>query len=257
MHGYYSRLLASLASSWRALFQTEFSIVVVQLAAYGGGDHGSEAARAADPLPALRAAQAAAVAATPRAALALALDIGDTKSNSTPPENPHCHNDGAIHPRNKTEVGRRIALALGALEGLLPPGVVATGPVPGTIAPRADGGAGATVTFAPASAPGGALALAPTADCAEFLPPSAPRFCCQTPGANDTFPFELRAGAGAGATYTLAAATLRAGGAVDVEPLGGATGPFTGVRFARQAVPLCVVVNAQGLPLAPFDATIA
>lgn len=89
----YEKLLPVLIRDWRARFQVgDFPFFIVQLANYLGrktepGD--SEWAR-------LREAQLHVSQAVPRAGLAVAIDIGDAKD---------------IHPKNKQEVGRRLALA--------------------------------------------------------------------------------------------------------------------------------------------------
>ncbi|HJU56399.1 MAG TPA: sialate O-acetylesterase [Pyrinomonadaceae bacterium] len=89
----YERLLPVMIRDWRARFQSgDFPFLIVQLANYLGrktvpGD--SEWAR-------LREAQLKISQAVPRAGLAVAIDIGDAKD---------------IHPKNKQEVGRRLALA--------------------------------------------------------------------------------------------------------------------------------------------------
>ncbi|HEY0375852.1 MAG TPA: sialate O-acetylesterase [Pyrinomonadaceae bacterium] len=89
----YERLLPVMIRDWRARFQSgDFPFLIVQLANYLGrknepGD--SEWAR-------LREAQLHISQAVPRAGLAVAIDIGDAKD---------------IHPKNKQEVGRRLALA--------------------------------------------------------------------------------------------------------------------------------------------------
>jgi len=59
-HGYYAKLLPELIRSWRRLFRTNFTVLVEQLAAYSAPDL-TTAERGADPLPALREAQAAAL----------------------------------------------------------------------------------------------------------------------------------------------------------------------------------------------------
>jgi hypothetical protein len=101
-HNYYHTLLSALISSWRALFDVTFSVVVVQLAAYKNSVGNGSA------LPELRAAQQLGASAQPHTGLAYPIDIGDDIRDVYP--NPgRCHEFGGIHPRNKTEVGRRVA----------------------------------------------------------------------------------------------------------------------------------------------------
>lgn len=91
--GQYEKLLAVMIRDWRARFQSgDFPFLIVQLANYLGrktvpGD--SDWAR-------LREAQLKVSQAVPQSGLAVAIDIGDAKD---------------IHPKNKQEVGRRLALA--------------------------------------------------------------------------------------------------------------------------------------------------
>lgn len=95
----YSRLLPALFADWRARFENpDLQMLVVQLANYGPA-----ATQPADSLwAALRESQRLAVAADPHAGLALAIDIGDRYD---------------IHPTNKQEVGRRLALEALRLAG--------------------------------------------------------------------------------------------------------------------------------------------
>jgi sialate O-acetylesterase len=88
----YERLLAGLFADWRRDFGADLPFLVVQLAGYGP----ASAAPQDSAWAALREAQRRAVAADQHAALALAVDIGDRWD---------------IHPANKQELGRRLALA--------------------------------------------------------------------------------------------------------------------------------------------------
>lgn len=72
---------------------------------------------------------------------------------------PPCGTFGKIHPRNKTEVGRRLALKFAQLEGILPAGVVPEGPIATGIVPTSTG---VEIHYDNVQ---GALALLPTADC--------------------------------------------------------------------------------------------
>lgn len=91
----YRRLLPALIADWRARFQSPLDFYIVQLAAYD-----DKGARTPDAWPEVREAQALTANTVPGTGLAVAVDIGD-------------RND--IHPQNKAEVGRRLALA--ALHG--------------------------------------------------------------------------------------------------------------------------------------------
>jgi sialate O-acetylesterase len=88
-HGEYHRLFAAMITSWRADFgQGDFPFYWVQLASYGAGNP------AGTDWAFLREAQARTLS-LPATGMAVAIDIGDTEN---------------IHPRNKQEVGRRLAL---------------------------------------------------------------------------------------------------------------------------------------------------
>ena len=261
--------------SWRALFQSTFSTLVMQLAPYGAVDE-RPALRSAASLPLLRANEAAAVASlgAATAALVVPLDVGDDGfSTYTPPSPRH----GGLHPRNKTEFGRRLMLQWGALEGLLAQGVVSSGPVQPSAAVEAGGGS-VLLSFAGGGGSGGGgggVALAPTTDCVTtggLKPPNAsPDFCCQhLVGSSSTpqgFPFELRMGAqgefvlanaSALAAPPLQSLALRGAAAaapvlrlVPLNASDAAAGNITAVRYAWQGYPLCVVMGG-GLPAPPF-----
>ena len=250
----YARLLPSLVESWRALFATPFTALVVMLAPSARTDE-VPAERSADAWPVLRNAQLS-VLALNGTGMIYPIDMGDDgKTVYTPPTPRH----GGLHPRNKTEFGRRLALAWAEAEGLLPAGVVARGPDFAGAAVEA-GGATVLVTFAPGPARA-ALALAPTTDCATDgrVPPpgNSSAHCCQ----NDVtdarsphgFPFELEAG---GAWVLARAAVVAApdgAPAVRLAPLAATGAALSGrVRYAWDNWPLCGVVNAAGLPLPPF-----
>ena len=261
-HNYYQRLLPELISSWRTLFNVNFTAVIVQLAAYTN-PVGNGAA-----LPDLRAAQQAGATSQPHTGLAYPIDIGDDIRNIYP-NRAGCHEFGGIHPRNKTEVGRRVALRLAVLEGIAPRGA-ADGPIATSFTPAADG-RGGRITFSNARS----LRLSPTADCRSIGEIPAPlnasaSSCCQTlaaggradggradgGGANGSwgFPFELQRAASG--VYVTARATID-GATVTLAPLHlNATadeGPFVGFRMAWSSFPLCVLTNQNGLPGAPTE----
>ena len=151
--------------------------------------------------------------------------------------------------RNKTEVGRRLALRLAVIEGVLPAGAIGEGPRPGA-ASQSNGAV--TIVLDAATSPG--AALVPTADC-ESIGNVKPGQCCQSAAAGAvSFPFELRLADNT--TYVVASAALQGGDAAPaavLTPVDAAQkGPFTGVRYAWQGVPLCSVTNAGSLPMGPF-----
>lgn len=104
----YRRLLPELIRDWRGRFAVgDFPFLIVQLANYMKRRDQPEPSNWAE----LREAQYLTTKAVPNAQVALAIDIGEADD---------------IHPRNKREVGRR--LALGALAGTYGRPVEASGP---------------------------------------------------------------------------------------------------------------------------------
>ncbi len=93
----YRTLLPTMINDWRSRWGVgDFTFLIVQLANFRDrGDTPRDTAWAQ-----LREAQAMTAASLPKTGLALAIDIGDSKD---------------IHPRNKQEVGRRLALAARAI----------------------------------------------------------------------------------------------------------------------------------------------
>ena len=260
----YASLLPALVDSWRALFASSFTAYVFQLAPYGSVDEAPQQ-RSSDTLPLLREAQLAVLrnsssSAPANAAVVVPLDLGDDGHTVyTPPSARH----GGLHPRNKTEFGRRMALRFGELNGLLAAGVASTGPQP-LRATLDAGGASVTLAFAPPSAaggPGSQLRLAPTQFCATQGALPAPwnassANCCQAElgqaRALHGWPFELRVNG----SYVLARATVvaLAGGApgVSLAPLNASAGALQAVRYGWQGWPLCVLGNEAGLPAGQF-----
>ena len=89
----YALLLKTLIADWRGRFHCKnLPFGVVQLANYGGLSHESGAAP-------VREAQTAVASEVPDVGLAVAIDLGD----------------GCIHPPNKRDVGRRLALWAGPM----------------------------------------------------------------------------------------------------------------------------------------------
>jgi sialate O-acetylesterase len=92
----YRRLLPLMASGWRHDFGQEFPFYIVQLANFGRrGDSPARDPWTVSLWSVLRESQTLAAETLPKSGLAVAIDIGDPKQ---------------IHPTNKQEVGRRLAL---------------------------------------------------------------------------------------------------------------------------------------------------
>lgn len=105
----YARLLPAMMTDWRNAFGTDLPFLIVQLAGFGPlADRPTDSQWAQ-----LREVQRLAAVPANNAALVTAVDIGD-------------HFD--IHPTNKQELGRRLALAARRL--ILNENVVASGPEP-------------------------------------------------------------------------------------------------------------------------------
>ena len=96
----YRRLLPVMVSGWRRDFDQEFPVYIVQLANFGRrGDSPASDPWRVSLWSVLRESQVLAAAALSKSGLAVTIDIGDPKQ---------------IHPKNKQEVSRRLALiALG------------------------------------------------------------------------------------------------------------------------------------------------
>ncbi len=103
----YRTLFPALIEDWRALWGREIPFVFVQLTAFGTNDPSISESSWAE----LREAQLMTLD-LPATAMAVTIDIGDTKD---------------IHPKNKQEVGRR--LALGALKAAYDCDIAYSGPV--------------------------------------------------------------------------------------------------------------------------------
>lgn len=89
----YRRLLTAMIGAWRKAFGVgDFPFLIVQLAAFEAPKH--------EDWPALREAQLQVMQTVPGTGMAVAVDIGDAKD---------------VHPTNKQEVGRRLALVARAV----------------------------------------------------------------------------------------------------------------------------------------------
>ncbi len=91
----YQELLPNLINDWRTRWNHEFSFYIVQLASYGNRLPVTQEAGQNDTWAELQDAQRLTVQTLPRTGLVVANDIGERDD---------------IHPKNKQEVGRRLAL---------------------------------------------------------------------------------------------------------------------------------------------------
>lgn len=191
----YADLLTQLIGGWRQAWgQGEFPFLIQQLVNFNGGPA---------TWPELRAAQQKVVESVPRTGLAVGIDIGD-------PDN--------IHPANKQEVGRRLALV--ALREVYGRAVVAAGPRP--LESRFEANH-VVLTFDPGDQQPG-LVLQAGADTSFEVAGSDGKFEPAT--------VEVRA-----TTLTLRTAKVR-------EP--------RAVRYAWHGNPTATLFNRAGLPAAPF-----
>ena len=91
----YQELLPTMINDWRKRWDSEFPFYIVQLASYGNKKPVSTNAGEPDTWAELQEAQYLTAITLPKCGLAVANDIGEEKD---------------IHPKNKQEVGRRLAL---------------------------------------------------------------------------------------------------------------------------------------------------
>jgi len=91
----YQELLPNMINDWRTRWNNEFSFYIVQLANFGNGQPVNKEAGVADTWAELQEAQYLTTITLPKTGLAVINDIGEEKD---------------IHPKNKQEVGRRLAL---------------------------------------------------------------------------------------------------------------------------------------------------
>jgi sialate O-acetylesterase len=213
----YACRFPAMISDWRTKFhRSTLSFFYVQLAGFSPGST----------WPWMRAAQGAALA-LPHVGMVAAIDLGD-------PESPL----GAIHPRRKQEVGRRLSLSVRAIQYQERGGLVYTGPTLSGVQLHSEPTHSmATLSFVPGTADG--LHLQGAAACTH---------CCQQP------PYEVL---GANRNWTrVAMAHVRNG---DEVVLVTAVGTIYGIRYAWEPRPECSLYNGSGgpddhgaLPAAPF-----
>jgi sialate O-acetylesterase len=215
----YACRFPAMITDWRQKFELpDLSFVYVQLAGFSPGKTWAY----------VRAAQDAALQ-LPRVGMAAAIDIGDPDSPS-----------GAIHPRRKQEVGRRVALTVRSIQYKERGGLVHMGPILTSVqfAGQPTNHMVATLGFEPGTADG--LHLAGAAGCTS---------CCAIP------PFEALDSSGiwsrviANKIHNEESLLLLA-----------SSPQIYGIRYAWEPAPECILYNGQGgpddhlgLPAAPFE----
>lgn len=201
--GAYAKLLAGLMADWRKQFERDLPFIVVQLPGYGMPSAKPESSSWAK----LRDAQRAAVAADRNAALVVTIDIGERYD---------------VHPANKQEVGRRIALAARRL--VYGDAVAASGPVAENATRN-----GRKIAVRFADVENGLVAYS----------------------AAMPIGFEL---CGSADSCVFASAAITKGEVVLSVPARMAP---THVRYCWGDGPICTLFDGAGMPAAPFDLPIA
>lgn len=198
----YRRLLPTMVNGWREDFGQEFPFYIVQLAGFAKrGDSPASDPWRVSVWSVLRESQAIAATTLPKSGLAVAIDIGEAQQ---------------IHPKNKQDVGRRLALVALAKEygqkreysGPVFSAVKFEGPTAVVSFTHADGLA--------AKVGGAVTGFVIAGDDGVFQPAEA----------------------------TIEGNTLRVSSPKVSKPIA--------VRYAWAAYPDCNLVNAAGLPAVPF-----
>jgi sialate O-acetylesterase len=210
----YQALLAGLMADWRRQFDAQLPFLIVQLPNYGKLSSVPQESGWAE----LREAQRQAVAQDAHAGLAVTIDIGDA------------HN---LHPTNKQDVGRRLALAARRViygESIAPSGPVAVSAVRAEGALRADRAGGTD---------GGVRVIVGFGDVEDHLV----AFSHDTP-----IGFELCGDAPQSCQF--AEARIDGKNVVLASRNGAAA---TRVRYCWADSPICTLFDASGLPAGPLE----
>ena len=198
----YGRLLPALIADWRQRFGADVPFIVVQLPGYGPPITKPDESKWAD----LREVQRRVVDETPNAGLAVTIDLGQRDN---------------IHPTNKQEVGRRLALIARKL--IYGENIVASGPTPLT---AVQNGNTVTVSFANV---GNGLAIYESNRPISFELCDAAKHCSFVDATQNQNEIILDA---------------------SLVP-----SPAT-VRFCWADSPICNVYNPDGLPAVPFEISV-
>ena len=219
----YACRFPAMISDWRQKFDLpDLSFFYVQLAGYAPGKT----------WPYLRAAQDAALQ-LPRVGLAAAIDLAD-------PDSPN----GAIHPRRKQEVGRRLSLTARAIQYEERGDLIHTGPILSgvhlSVSTEGSHRRTATLSFVPGTAD--RLHLQGTAACTT---------CCSEA------PFEIMNASG---NWTRVAEARVREDVEEIVIVAGSIQPIWGIRYVWEPKPECALYNGHcgadchsALPAAPFE----
>ena len=199
----YDRMLPALIADWRQRFGADVPFIVVQLPGYGPQSTKPGESPWAD----LREVQRRVADKTPDTGLAVTIDLGQRDN---------------IHPTDKQEVGRRLALVARKL--IYGENIVASGPTPLTATRR-----GTTVTVSFASVASG-LVVYESNRPISFELCDAAKHCSFADATQNQNEIDLDA------SHVPAATT---------------------VRFCWADSPICNVYNSEGLPGVPFEISIA
>ena len=195
----YGRVLPALIADWRQRFGADVPFIIVQLPGYGPSITKPNESKWAD----LREVQRHVADETPNTGLAVTIDLGERAN---------------IHPTNKQEVGRRLALVARKL--IYGENIVASGPTPLTATQR-----GNTVAVRFTNL-GSGLAIYESGRPISFELCDTAKHCSFADAIQNKDEIDLDA-----AQLTNAAT----------------------VRFCWADSPICNVYNAEGLPAVPFE----
>ena len=215
----YPCLQEAMVGAWRQLFQSEFFFIYTQLSTWQAGGY---------VLPSMRDAQTSILlSGTPGVGMVTAADLGD-------PDSPY----GDIHPRNKMELGRRMALAASAIQ--YGSSIPYEGPVVEKIEPIVNPvfGSSLRVTFQSHSCGAGCKILP-----AQICPPSSSSV---NGGCGYVL---LKYGSW---TESLASVVLHNSNTVDFIPNEFRSENVTSLSYGWGDYPLMVVYNSYNIPLIPF-----
>jgi sialate O-acetylesterase len=217
----YPCLQDGMVRSWREMWGEDFVFIFTQLSTWDQGGYGA--------LPEFRLKQEEILALTPNTAMITAADLGD------PYDNPQ----GEIHPRNKTELGRRMSLAASSL--IYNKAVPHMGPRIASVTVSDDDTAGKRVhvTFAEESCGANGIYLQAPQACPEWS--AAKSLGC----GKVLLVFE-------GGVTVESSVSVSSKVSIDIVPLTKVTADPVQLSYCYGDYPLMTVYNDVGAPLLPF-----